>query len=146
MKETEKSKLLSQFEILEGITSDMFDDKDWTKFDRFCERQYIEHKGTVLTTEEVMKGRSSAYEFIDFEETLKEAAEKYANQYNAVYFPCYESYLEGAEFAQKELYTKEDMLEAFNAGNKRGHSGYPNTDNWTQPTFEDFISRKKEEK
>ena len=74
-------------------------------------QEKVEHKGTVLTTKEVMKERSSAYEFIDFEETLKEAAEKYANQYNAVYFPCYESYLEGAEFAQKELYTKEDINE-----------------------------------
>lgn len=106
-------------------------------------QEKIEHKGTVLTTEEVMKERSSAYEFIDFEnktnleklqfpELVKELSEYYKD------VPIVEK--------EERLYTKEDMLEAFNAGNKRGHSGYPNTDNWTQPTFEDFISRKKEEK
>lgn len=36
-------------------------------------------------------------------------------------------------------YTEEDLRKAFEAGNKRGWSGYPNTDNWTQPKFEEFI-------
>ena len=40
------------------------------------------HEGKELTKEEVMKGRSSAYEFIDFDktETLEEAAERYADE------------------------------------------------------------------
>lgn len=37
------------------------------------------HKGKSLTTEEVMEGRSSAYEFIKFDETVEEAAEKFVN-------------------------------------------------------------------
>jgi hypothetical protein len=31
---------------------------------------------------------------------------------------------------------KEQHSKTFEAGNKRGWSGYPYTDNWTQPTFE----------
>ena len=30
---------------------------------------------------------------------------------------------------------------SFEAGNKRGWSGYPNTDNWTQPTFEQYYTQ-----
>lgn len=48
--------------------------------------------------------------------------------------------------ATKEIgyfHTKEELTEllssVFDAGNKRGWSGYPNTDNHTQPTKEQFI-------
>jgi len=37
-------------------------------------------------------------------------------------------------------FTKEDLQQSFNAGVKRGYSGYPNTDNWTQPEFEDWFN------
>jgi hypothetical protein len=30
---------------------------------------------------------------------------------------------------------------SFEAGNKRGWSGYPDTDNWTQPTFEQYYTQ-----
>jgi hypothetical protein len=30
---------------------------------------------------------------------------------------------------------------SFEAGNKRGWSGYPDTDNWTQPTFEEYYTQ-----
>lgn len=33
------SKMLSEFETLEGITSNMFDGKDWARFDRFVENR-----------------------------------------------------------------------------------------------------------
>lgn len=33
------SKLLSEFEMLEGITSDIFNEKDWIRFDRFLKRR-----------------------------------------------------------------------------------------------------------
>lgn len=63
----------------------------------------------------------------------------------------YESeYLE--KFAEKEieteekLYTKEDLEKAFSAGLKRGHSGYPNTDNWTQLNFEEWFNTIKKHK
>ncbi len=36
-----------------------------------------------------------------------------------------------------------EIEKAFDAGNKRGWSGYPNTDNWTQPMKQDYISNLK---
>lgn len=42
------------------------------------------------------------------------------------------------------IFTKEELEEilkkAFQAGNERGWSGYPNTDNHTKPTKEQFIN------
>lgn len=58
-------------------------------------------------------------------------------------------------YAEQEIYDKIDELffqstplipvieQAFDAGNKRGWSGYPNTDNWTQPNKQDYISNLK---
>ena len=40
----EKSKLLSEFEYLEGISSNEFDSKDWIRFDRFVENRAKENK------------------------------------------------------------------------------------------------------
>lgn len=40
---TDYSKLLSKFENMEGITSDMFDEKDWNRFDRFVKGQLEEN-------------------------------------------------------------------------------------------------------
>lgn len=37
MEALKNSKLILEFEILEGITSNQFDTKDWNKFDRFVE-------------------------------------------------------------------------------------------------------------
>lgn len=36
-----------------------------------------------------------------------------------------------------------EIEKAFEAGNKRGWSGYPNTDNWTMPTKQDYIDNLK---
>ena len=46
---------------------------------------------------------------------------------------------------EKELitYTENDMRDAFEAGHKLGWSGYPNTDNWTQPKFEEWFDKNK---
>ena len=41
------------------------------------------------------------------------------------------------------LYTENDMRNAFEAGHKLGWSGYPNTDNWTQPKFEEWFKENK---
>lgn len=37
-------KLLNEFEILEGITSEQFDEKDWARFERFCDSRAKEDK------------------------------------------------------------------------------------------------------
>jgi hypothetical protein len=52
---------------------------------------------------------------------------------------------EGYKAATK-TYSEEDLRKAFEAGNKRGWSGYPDTDNWTQPKFEEFIQSLKQPK
>jgi len=48
--------------------------------------------------------------------------------------------------AATKVYSEEDLRKAFEAGNKRGWSGYPDTDNWTQPKFEEFIQSLKQPK
>lgn len=60
-------------------------------------------------------------------------------QSNAGYVDYITGYNQCLKDNEEKKYTEEDMRKAFEAGNKRGWSGYPNTDNWTQPTFEKFI-------
>lgn len=40
----ERSKLISEFERLEGISSNEFDEKDWARFDRFVENREKDNK------------------------------------------------------------------------------------------------------
>lgn len=58
---TELVKLLNEFEILEGITPEQFDEKDWARFERFvksrAEEDKIEEK---LYTKEQLKGAFDA--------------------------------------------------------------------------------------
>ena len=44
---------------------------------------------------------------------------------------------------QQQGYSEEDMKMSFEAGRKRGNSGYSNTDNFRQPNFEEFIEQFK---
>lgn len=46
---------------------------------------------------------------------------------------------------EERSYSEEDMKLSFEAGRKRGNSGYPNTDNFRQPNFEEFIKQFKNE-
>jgi hypothetical protein len=57
----------------------------------------------------------------------------------------YVSFIKGYKAATK-TFSEEDLRKAFEAGNKRGWSGYPDTDNWTQPKFEEFIQSLKQPK
>jgi hypothetical protein len=43
-------------------------------------------------------------------------------------------------FEQAKQMEEDINRKSFEAGNKRGWSGYPNTDNWTQPTFEQYYN------
>lgn len=66
----------------------------------------FKHEAKVLTTEEVMKERSSAYEFIDFDkqETLEEAANNYSsNKLSKLGF------ISGYKLAQERSYSKEEV-------------------------------------
>lgn len=56
-----------------------------------------------------------------------------------------DNFLEIIEDLKGEMhYTEEDLRKAFKAGLKRGHSGYPNTDNWIQKSEEVYIESLKE--
>lgn len=44
---------------------------------------------------------------------------------------------------QERSYNEEDMKLAFESGHKKGFSGYPNTENFRQPNFEEFIKQFK---
>lgn len=61
MDKIENSKLISEFEILEGITSNMFDEKDWIRFDRFVERREKENKEDFNNKDNWEFERSSGY-------------------------------------------------------------------------------------
>lgn len=47
------------------------------------------------------------------------------------------------EILSKSIPLIPEIEKAFDSGNKRGWSGYPNTDNWTMPTKEDYIDNLK---
>lgn len=86
----------------------------------------FKHSIKVLTTEEVMKGRSSAYEFIDFykQETLEEAAEKLYREYpnNPLNKPewhynkdvnCFKkrkAFINGAKWQAKRMYSEQEVF------------------------------------
>lgn len=55
------SKLISDFEILEGITSNQFDSKDWIRFDRFVERREKENEEDLNNKDNWEFERSSGY-------------------------------------------------------------------------------------
>ena len=41
------------------------------------------------------------------------------------------------------MYSKEHLKEAFEAGHKKGFSGYPNTENWKELPFEKWFEQFK---
>ena len=55
-------------------------------------------------------------------------------------------WIEGAKWQQeqdKNKYSEEDMKLAFEAGHKKGFSGYPNTENWKELPFEEWFKQFK---
>jgi hypothetical protein len=88
-------------------------------------KEKVKHGGKVLNEEEVMSGRSSAYEFIDFDkkETLEEAVESFTkNNSNETDLLLVKTIAEkvgficGAKWQQERSYSEEDMLEASKYG------------------------------
>lgn len=103
MNKIENSKLISEFEILEGITSNMFDEKDWIRFDRFVERREKENKEDFNNKDNWEFERSSGYA-------------GYRNEVTGDWIHK-DKYLE--KFAEKDkteiLYTEQDMRECWDA-------------------------------
>ncbi len=50
---------------------------------------------------------------------------------------------EGAEWMQERMYSEQDMKLAFEAGYKKGFSGYPNTENWKELPFDEWFKNIK---
>lgn len=54
-----------------------------------------------------------------------------------------QSFKLGAKWQQERMYSEEDIKLAFEAGHKKGFSGYPNTENWKAPSFEEWFEQFK---
>ena len=82
-------------------------------------------------------------------ETAEEAAERKYTQ--GVYVingidiceASRECFVDGAKWQQERMYSEEDIKLAFEAGHKKGFSGYPNTENWKAPSFEEWFEQFK---
>ena len=48
-----------------------------------------------------------------------------------------------AKWQAERMYSEEDLKRAFEAGHKKGFSGYPNTENWKELPFEKWFEQFK---
>lgn len=110
-----KNKYMKNIHVFPEFGTKEFNDLAFT-----CCGGKLKHKSKSLTTEEVMKGRSSAYEFIDFDkqETLEEAAQKrFPIDLNAGFIErncslnatANYGFIEGAKWQAERMYSEEDM-------------------------------------
>jgi hypothetical protein len=86
------------------------------------------------------------------QETLEEVAERLLNLNELDSFrdyhykqELYNAFIVGIKYQQERSYSDEDMKLSYEAGKKRGNSGYSNTDNFRQPNFEEFIEQFKKQ-
>lgn len=83
----------------------------------------------------------------------KTAIQKRIEELERLYKGCEKPSIQGTLYYQLNIELKKilsqstplipEIEKAFDAGNKRGWSGYPNTDNWTQPNKQNYISNLK---
>jgi len=80
-------------------------------------------------------------------ETLEEAAEINSEKHHYALGQQSEFYqlgfIEGAKWQAERMYSEEDLKRAFEAGHKKGFSGYPNTENWKELPFEKWFEQFK---
>ena len=87
-------------------------------------------------------------------ETLEEAAERLypINKKGAMFMPTRfdlnrdlkrDGFIECANWQSERMYSEEDIKLAFDAGHKKGFSGYPNTENWKALSFIEWFSQFK---
>ena len=84
----------------------------------------------------------------NMKETLEEAAKRLypiKGEYfdKEFYMVRRIAFIEGAKWQQERMYSEEDMKLAFEAGHKKGFSGYPNTENWKELPFEEWFKQFK---
>ena len=68
----------------------------------------------------------------------KETLEKAVNNFKKT-----DVYVNEIKEAQERMYSEEDLKRAFEAGHKKGFSGYPNTENWKELPFEKWFEQFK---
>ena len=77
------------------------------------------------------------------EKKIDKLAEIYIKELDVQYYISKEDFVLGAEWQKKRMYSEEDLKEAFEAGHKKGFSGYPNTENWKELPFEKWFEQFK---
>ena len=88
------------------------------------------------------------------QETLEEAAEEFYSEQSKSYEdeiePMFDTsrylvagFIDGAKWQAERMYSEEDLKRAFEAGHKKGFSGYPNTENWKELPFEKWFEQFK---
>ncbi len=102
-------------------------------------KEVFKHEVRVLSKEEVLANRCSAYEFIDFnkQETPEEVAERFKEFCS---WGCEKSFLEGYKLAQEISYSEKDMKEAFRVG---FNVGYNDETSPSYLTFEQWFKKFK---
>ena len=77
------------------------------------------------------------------QETLEEVAENYGNSIGNKNGTAQFDFIRGAKWQAERMYSEEDMKLAFDAGHKKGFSGYPNTENWKELPFNEWFEQFK---
>jgi len=84
-------------------------------------------------------------------QALKDAAERYSKIYRCpatndneyCKHDIISAFNNGAKWQQERSYSEEDLKLAFEAGHKKGFSGYPNTENWKELPFKEWFEQFK---
>ena len=96
-------------------------------------KKYIEeyNKGNIITNVLVEYRKATYEDWIKTAEPVKDSVKVDSNNCITI------------KKIEPKLYTREQVeiliTNAFKAGYKRSHSGYPHTDNWSKPKVEEFL-------
>ena len=83
-------------------------------------------------------------ETVEEREPYWELVDKKAEKNNTIDLDAYANGIrDGAKWQAERMYSEEDLKRAFEAGHKKGFSGYPNTENWKELPFENWFEQIK---
>jgi len=118
-KEAVKSKLISEFERLEGISCNQFDEKDWARFDRFIESREKEnweferssgYDGYRNKETGEWKYKEDYDLIFKQKESVEEAAEKYIETSKYMRLTPMDYIKFGARWQEDRMYSEEELL------------------------------------
>ena len=104
--------------------------------DEFCNKNFYKKPKQELE-------RGITITHFNKKETLEEAAERTFTSAYTNYKVRRQGFIEGAKWQAERMHSKEDLKEAFEAGHKKGFSGYPNTENWKELPFKEWLKQFK---